>query len=196
LKKYQGTTPHALLAQAVAYHLHAEFKKSLDSIEKLLNITPQDPFVWELKGQILLESGNPGDSIAPYQQAVELSPHSPLIRIGLVQAMLATEKDKYLGAAMKEVEHILQEDPDSFQAYYLLAIIEGRRGNMGKMALALAKEAALQENWERTKEQADRAKQHLDSKKDKSSYLQADDLHQTAQHKLEDPKNRNIDLRT
>ena len=196
LKKYQGNTKYALLAQAVAYHLQADFKKSLELIEKLLILMPQDPFAWELKGQILLESGNPNESIGPYQRAVELSPHSSLIRIGLVQAMIATEKDQYLTDSIKHIDNILRSDPENFQAYYLLAIIEGRRGNMGKMALALAKEAALQEDWQRTKEQADRAKQHLNAQKEKTTYLQADDLYQTAKQKLEGSKNRNIDLRT
>ena len=196
LEKYRGSTPNALLAQTVAHHLQAEFKKSLACIEKLLSLTPQDPFAWELKGQILLESGKPEDAIAPYQRAIELSAHSPLIRVGLVQAMIATEKNTYLSAAGQQIEHILQEDPESFNAYYLLAIIEGRKGNMGKMALALSKEASLKEDWERTKEQADRAKQHLHPKKEKSAYLQADDLYRTAKQKLEDPKNREASKNT
>jgi predicted Zn-dependent protease len=190
LAKYQGSTPNALLAQAVAYHLNSEFNKSLGCIEKLTVATPQDPFVWELKGQILLESGKPEEAIPAYQRAVELSAHSPLIKVGLVQTMIATDKDKYLTAASQLIEKILKEDPESFNAYYLLAVVEGRKGNMGKMALALSKEAALQEDWERAKEQADRAKQHLKSQKEKQLYLQADDLHRTAKQKLEDAKNR------
>ena len=195
LAKYQGSTPNALLAQAVAYHLNADFNKSLECIEKLIVATPQDPFVWELNGQILLESGKPEQAISPYQRAVELSPHSPLIKVGLVHAMIATDKNKYLSAASQLIEKILQEDPENFNAYYLLAVIEGRKGNMGKMALALSKEAALQEDWERAKEQADRAKQHLKlHQRDKQLYLQADDLHQTAKQKLEGTKNKRVSI--
>ena len=57
-------------ARAYAYHLGAYPDKANAEADALLATAPDDPFFLELKGQILLEGGQPKEAIAPLRKAV------------------------------------------------------------------------------------------------------------------------------
>src|SRR6056297_53024 len=47
-----------LMRQAVAHHRSAQTSKAVAAIDRAIALRPQDPFLYELKGQILMESRN------------------------------------------------------------------------------------------------------------------------------------------
>ncbi len=79
ISKYPETdqTVPAHYARAYAYHLGAYPDKALAEADSLLKTNPHDPYFLELKGQILLESGEPADAIAPLREATEKSGRAP-----------------------------------------------------------------------------------------------------------------------
>ena len=58
---------------------------------RLLATAPDDPFFLELKGQILLEGGQPKEAIAPLRKAVANAPNMPMIAVMLGHALIASE---------------------------------------------------------------------------------------------------------
>ena len=69
---------------------------AIAQIDGLIQAEPNNPYFYELKGQALLEGGNPAEAIAPLRRAVQLSAHPTLIEIMLGQALIATNNPKQL----------------------------------------------------------------------------------------------------
>ena len=56
--------------------------------------SPDDPYFWELEGQILLETGKPKDALGPLRKAVALAPGANLIKVLLGQALVAHRRPR------------------------------------------------------------------------------------------------------
>lgn len=90
---------YARYARAVAYHKMGQNDKSVAEIDTLLKKEPNNPFIWELKGQVLFEGGQIADSVEPYHKANELRPDEPQLQLELAQALLALDKPVGQGSA-------------------------------------------------------------------------------------------------
>ena len=136
-------TPPAQVARAVLAHRNGDLATAMAQMDALIKNTPQDGFLYELKGQILFEQGKIKDAITAYQKAAELQPKEPLIRLGLGAAYLADGNTKLAIEALKKVTE--QEQDDSI-AWRQLGIAYGQAGDMLHSNLALAEEAMVRHN--------------------------------------------------
>ena len=59
------TSVPARYARAVAYHKMGDITRAMGEIEPLLAAMPNNPFIWELKGQVLFESERISCSLSP-----------------------------------------------------------------------------------------------------------------------------------
>jgi predicted Zn-dependent protease len=169
------TSLYARYARAIAYHRVPMHEKSMSEMESLLKERPDDPYFLELKGQILFESGHVRDSIAPYRQAATLLPKESLLKIELATAELELEGDKALAAeALTTLRDVSRVDSTNIDAWHELGIAEGRNGNIGNAALALAEEAQLIGDRRTAAMQATRASQLLP--RGSPGWLRADDI--------------------
>jgi predicted Zn-dependent protease len=91
----------AKYARAIAAYRLGDMTKAVAQIDELISIIPKNPYFWELKGQALLEKGNPSDAIQPLRQAIKLAPKAGLIQIMLAQALLADGSKPSAGEALK-----------------------------------------------------------------------------------------------
>ena len=82
----------ARYARAVAYHKLGQNDKAVSELDTILKSEPRNPYVWELKGQVLFEGGDVDQSIEPYHKALSLKPDEPQLQMELGQALLAIEK--------------------------------------------------------------------------------------------------------
>src|SRR6266436_3218788 len=64
---------------------------ALAQIDGLIQVQPNNPYFYELRGQALLEGAKPAEAIAPLRKAVSLSNNAPLIEMLLGQALVATD---------------------------------------------------------------------------------------------------------
>ena len=71
----------AQYARAIAAYRIADMQTAIPAIDRLIATIPKNPYFWELKGQALLEKGNPSDAVEPLEQALKLYPKSGLIAI-------------------------------------------------------------------------------------------------------------------
>lgn len=133
----------ALYARAIAAHRAADSKKSIALIDQLLARHPDDPYYYELKGQVLFESGHPLEAVGPYTTAVRLLPDAPLLRLDLARCQLATNNPKMLPSAIENLQVSLAVEPNRPFVWRQLAIATGRNGQEAESSLALAEEAML-----------------------------------------------------
>lgn len=148
-------------ARAIALYRKPDMPAFLTAMDKLLDEVPNDPYFLELKGQALYENGRAADAVPAYEAAVAAAPHEPLLRVGLAGAMIASDDDKLLDPAIREIEQANTADPDNAMAWYQLAIAYGRKDNIGMAALASAERFLLIGQFEDAYQQAQRAQRKL-----------------------------------
>ena len=128
----------ARYARAIAYYRATETEKALAAIDALLGEQPDNPFLWELKGQVLFESGRAREAEAPHRRAVELMPEAPLLRINLAQALLAQEDRTRVAEAEDHLRKALAREEDNSFAWRLMAQAHDMTGAPGLARLASA----------------------------------------------------------
>lgn len=140
LRRYplSDTSKPARYARAAAYFRSADLSKALLQIDSLLEEEPGNPYFWELRGQMLVESSRPTEGLPAYRKAVQLAPDEPLLRIGLGSALLATEQAPVVAEAIKHLKAAIKEEPENGMAWYYLADAYARSGDETLAALATA----------------------------------------------------------
>jgi len=148
-------------ARALAFHMTGDTRGALDLTEKLLREEPNNPYLHELKGQVLFESGRAREAIPAYRKAVSLSNGNALLRLGLAQALLDGGAAGDLSSAVNELESIINIERGSPHMWRLLATAYGKQNQLGMAAYALAEEALARGNKPVAAQQAKRAQEML-----------------------------------
>lgn len=131
------------LQRAIAYHRQGSLKKALNYLDPLLAKRPRDPFYHELRGQILLESGNSSAAAASYTRAVKLAPKEAQMRSGLGRALLAQDTSKSNKAALSSLKKAARMDRLDGRVLRDLALAYARAGDTGRASLVTAERYAL-----------------------------------------------------
>ncbi len=153
-------TPDALYAVAVADYRQGNITAALQKLDAMQKAAPDDPFLHDLRGQILFEQGRIAESVASYKKSVALLPKNGLLNLLLAKAMLQKnghEKEAvaHLTAARENGER------DTPMLYRYLATAYGRLDDEPRAKLALAEEALLKRDFSFAIDQAKRAKDTL-----------------------------------
>jgi predicted Zn-dependent protease len=132
---------YARYARAVAAFRAPDIVTATRETNKLIAEQPNNPYFYELLGQIYYENGKSADSVDPNRRAVALAPNEPLLRVGLARSLIATERADLRAEAETNLREALRLDPDNAFAWNQLAIIADRNGQTGLARLATAEEA-------------------------------------------------------
>jgi len=128
---------YALYARSVAYHRTGQLDKALAELEPLLEHEANNPYIWEVKGQIYFESGKVEDAIAAYRRSVELKPSDEQLHLGLGRALLAREGTDATPEAIRHLQIATKSGEQAF-GYYQLSIAYGQLDNIGMAELSAA----------------------------------------------------------
>ena len=108
----------ARYARAMIYLRKPELAKALSTTNSLISDEPNNPFFYEVLGQIYVSMAKPILAIPAYQKAVDLRPNAPQLRLGLAVAQLATEDSRLASAALQNLKAAsLIENDDVFTWY-------------------------------------------------------------------------------
>jgi predicted Zn-dependent protease len=149
----------AKYARAIARYKALETDKAVKQIDDLIAEHPSDPYLFELKGQVLFEAGRTKASIDPYRQAVKLAPDAPLIRVMFSQSLLAQPTPETTDEAIENLNRaIAQEKGDDAMAWYLAAQAYDRKKMDGMARLASAEQNFHLGQWPAARDFATRAR--------------------------------------
>jgi predicted Zn-dependent protease len=168
------TSLPARYARAIAAYRHADPRSALGQIDALIQAQPNNPYFHELKGQALLESGRPGDAIAPLRRAAHLAPTPALIQMMLAQALIASNDPRHVEEAIPLLQAALVREPDAPDGYTQLAMAYGRKGDLAQADLASAQAAFARGDGRTARELATRAKTRF--KVGTPGWVKADDI--------------------
>lgn len=125
-------------ARAIAYYQLKEPDRALKLIDTLLVDYPDNPYLWELKGQILFEFGRTPEAEAPQRRSVALKPDAPLLRVNLGQTLIALDDRAKVGEGVAELKKALTQEEDNAVAWRILAEAYDKLGQDGQARLATA----------------------------------------------------------
>ncbi len=137
--KKNDTTDVGLMRRAVAHHRKPDAKAARSAIDALAQKRPDDPFVHELRGQILLESRDLGGAVNAYARAAKLAPRNALVLAGYGRALLAAKQK----GALDVLRRARDLDPRSPRLLRDLAQAYAATGQNGQASLATAERYAL-----------------------------------------------------
>jgi len=138
--KYSETdkTYPARYARAIAYYQMRESDKALKQIDALLQEQPNNPYLWELKGQVLYEFGRTKEAEEPQRRSVQLKPEAPLLHVNLGQTLIALDDPGKVDEGIAELKKSLTLEDDNAEAWRLMAQGYDKRGQEGLARLATA----------------------------------------------------------
>ena len=130
-------------ARSVAYYRRGQLDRAVPLIDGLIEERPDDPYFWELKGQMLFENGRIPEAIEAYRQSIELMPFAPLILVAMAHAMVESGDPTYVEETQNALRIALQEDPRDVFAWDLSAKSYAINNQPGLSAYAAAERALL-----------------------------------------------------
>ncbi len=152
------TSLPARYARAISAYRFGDIRAALTQIDSLIQALPNYAYLYELKGQALLENGHAAEAIGPLRHAIQLAPNPALIQILLAQALIATNNPKMAAEAVPLLRTALVKEPESGDAYEQLAMAYGRNGDLADADLASAQAAFARGDNKTARELAARAK--------------------------------------
>ena len=156
------TSLPAQYARAIAAYRVGDMANAIPLMDQLISVIPKNPYFWELKGQALLEKGNPAEAVAPLRKAVELAPKAGLIQIMLAQALLASDTQQAAREALKILARAERFEGQSAQLHLFKARAYGTLGDLPRAELATAESAMLRGDKKLAREKANGALKRSD----------------------------------
>ena len=130
----------ARYARAIADYRDLQTDRALKETEALIAEQPANPYLYELKGQILFESGRAKEAEPAHRRSVELNPDAPLLRMNLGQALLAEDDPAKVDEALAQLHNASTMEPDNAFVWLLLSQAYDRKGQAGMARLAAAEQ--------------------------------------------------------
>ena len=120
----------ALYAHAILNLREFKIEAAIRDINALIEKEPNNPFFWELKGQIYFESGQIHNARLAYQKTHDLLPNSPAFQLNLAQAMLEdSPSPKEIETIISLLNKSLVKSKNAY-AWLMLAQAYGMQDNM------------------------------------------------------------------
>lgn len=120
----------ALYAHAILNLREFKINEALHDVNTLIEQNPDNPFFWELKGQIYFESGQVHNARIAYQKAYNLLPNASAFQLNLAQAMLEdSPSPKEINTIISLLNKSLIKSKNAY-AWLMLAQAYGMQDNM------------------------------------------------------------------
>jgi predicted Zn-dependent protease len=122
--------------EAISTYLQGSSKDALKKFDALAKQMPQNAYVHEIRGEILLKSSRPADAAKAFRTALKLDPgKGTTIQIGLGQSLLLSGD---ADGAIKELGEALRRDKTNALGYEYLARAYAQTGRESDAQLATA----------------------------------------------------------
>ena len=149
------TSLPARYARAIARNCSGGCVQAMQEIDALIRDKPDNPYFWELKGELYVKAGQPAQAIEPLRRAVGLLENlkrtNPALSLSqtnimLARALVASNEASYLDEAIKILtlslgadKPLWQGEDDDWMGWYQLAVAYQRKGNEAEALLATAR---------------------------------------------------------
>jgi predicted Zn-dependent protease len=142
LRQYPGNdlSDPARYARSVAYYRMADFRSANQEIDALIAAHPENPYFWELKGQIVAEQRDFAGAAKAFEKSVKLKPKAALLQVNLGATLVALEDQAQMPRARDVLVAALQVDNTNAFAWLQLSFAYAALGQEGMAALSMAEQ--------------------------------------------------------
>lgn len=133
----------AQMRRAIAHYRNSNGQKALKAIDTAIAARPNDPFLHDLRGEILMRTRNFNAAVNAYGRAVKLAPRNGLILSGYGRALLATGRVEPARQALEKARAADFRDGIMLRD---LAKAYAKLGQRGMASLVTAERYALRGN--------------------------------------------------
>nr|WP_247892625.1 M48 family metalloprotease [Azospirillum melinis] len=160
--KVNDPSPAARYGRAYAYFRQGDVKQATPLVDGLIADEPKNPYLYEMKGDLMLQTGRAPDAVAPYRKAVEMAgSDAGTIRVSLAHALLEQHDPRLADEALKNLQIASKGKAQSAFLWRLTAQAWSMKKNDGMVAYATAEEALARGDMPMAKAQAERAERML-----------------------------------
>ncbi|MFZ1813031.1 MAG: M48 family metalloprotease [Rhizobiaceae bacterium] len=107
---------------AISMFLRGNAARAVPILDGLIKEQPNNPYLHEMRGEVLLRSGNAKAAVPSFQKAISMDRYKTgLMRVELGHALLETREPGNLSKAVAEIKAGVARDPTSPRGYGLLA---------------------------------------------------------------------------
>ena len=190
LQKYpeSDTSIEARYARSIAYYRRGQFDESLPLIDGLINDEPDDPYFWQIKGDMLLSKSDIHGAVEAYRTALDYLPNAPEILVAMAHAMTQRHSTEYSAEAQAALKHALTLEPQNPSAWDMLARSYAYDDNMGMSAYASAERAILTGQFADVRRYTAQAEKYIE--KGTPTWIRLQDIKNAAKNYREDMKKR------
>ena len=157
----EDTSQPARYARAIAAYKNVDITTATREVDELIKLDPDNPYFYELKGQILFENARADESIPYHRKSLELAPREPLLLVNLARSLIVRNGDGDLEEAENNLRDALLEEPNNAFAWAQLAVTLERQGRRPEAELAIAEQAFHIGDYNRAYQFAIRASKDL-----------------------------------
>ena len=169
---YADKSSPALYARAIANMRSGNLDGAKMGVQTLISRMPNNPYMYELMGDIEYQFGHYDDSVLAYEQALKLTKNAPQIQTALALVLTERKKPNDNARAIELCKASLLSEPTAF-TYWVLARAYGDKDN-GRSAWAMAEYYHMNQKEDDAKKYAKIAQKHL--KKTDPEYIKAGEL--------------------
>lgn len=123
IKLFDGSTPNDHYARSVAYgRMPSQTSKALNELNHILKDEPNNPYILELKSQLLMDAGKSDEAVETLTRAVKEKPKNgkEAVYLKLSLAHLLVEQQKNTKDAIHYLNQIILHDHNNHFAWHLL----------------------------------------------------------------------------
>ena len=165
---------HARYARAVAAFRQRLLVDALALMDGLIAEEPANPYFYELRGQMLYETGDVAAALPSYRRAVGLLPEQPLLRAALARALLKLDAADAWREALHHLDVARRREGDDPVTWNLLGEAHGKLGETALSDVARAEMHYLRGEPRAARRFAERALENL--RRGSPEWLRADDI--------------------
>ena len=169
---YTDKSSPALYARAIANMRNGNLDGAKMGVQTLISRMPDNPYMYELMGDIEYQFGHYDDSVRAYEQALKLTKNAPQIQTALALVLTERKKPNDDTRAIELCKASLLTEPTAF-TYWVLARAYGDT-DPGRSAWAMAEYYHMNQKEDDAKKYAKIAQKHL--KKNTPEYIKASEL--------------------
>ncbi len=160
LKEYPRTdrSEESEYAHAIVALREKKFKDALFLVDDLIRAHPENPYFYQLKGQILFEKGEARAAANAFDKALSRKPLSDEIMLAYAEAALEAPNHKQDLRKIIDVLNQLQYSKDNTRGWELLAKAYYEKGMKAESLYAAAKYSFCLDNHETAKKQIKEAR--------------------------------------
>ena len=152
----------ARYARAIARNCSGRCIDAVGEVDALIQEKPDNPYLWELKGNFYASVGKHGEAIAYLRKAMHFSGgNEPLMQAQLAQSLISSEDGKVLDEAINLLRKAILNDEGNSQAHRQLATALSRKGQEPQALLATAQAYMIEGNVKQAQIFAKRAQLKL-----------------------------------